>query len=54
MLFANQEHIQVVKQYVVNDISSTKVRLFVKRGLSLKYLTPDPVIDYIQKHNLYK
>jgi nicotinamide mononucleotide adenylyltransferase len=27
----------VVKQLIYNDISSTKVRLFVKRGMSIKY-----------------
>lgn len=28
-------------------------RLFVKRGMSIKYLLPNPVIDYIHKHGLY-
>lgn len=35
------------------DISSTEIRTLLKKGLSAKYLTPDPVLDYIRKHNLY-
>lgn len=37
-----------------NDVSSTKVRLMRKRDLSLRYVVPDPVIDYIQEHGLYR
>ena len=29
-------------------------RRSIKRGESVKYLIPDPVIDYIKKHNLYQ
>jgi len=43
----------VVKQLIYNDISSTKVRLFVKRGMSIKYLLPNSVIQYIYDHKLY-
>jgi nicotinic acid mononucleotide adenylyltransferase len=28
-------------------------RLFVKRGMSIKYLLPNPVIDYIHAYGLY-
>eukprot|EP00003_Mantamonas_plastica_P025108 TRINITY_DN4842_c0_g1_i2.p1 TRINITY_DN4842_c0_g1~~TRINITY_DN4842_c0_g1_i2.p1 ORF type:complete len:184 (-),score=49.56 TRINITY_DN4842_c0_g1_i2:3-554(-) len=38
---------------VYNDLSSTKLRKFCKTGQSLKYLTPDPVIDYIKEQGLY-
>ena len=35
------------------DISSTSVRALAGDGASIRYLTPDPVIDYIRAHNLY-
>lgn len=53
ILFRNRRTIIVAKQYISNDISSTKIRLFLRRGLSVKYLLPDPVIDYIRANGLY-
>jgi len=38
----------------MNDTSSTKVRLNVKRGRSIENLTPDPVVHYIEEHGLYQ
>ena len=35
------------------DISSTDIRERILRGRSIRYLTPDGVIDYITKHDLY-
>lgn len=35
------------------DISSSLIRGLVKRGRSIRYLTPDPVVRYIKKHRLY-
>jgi nicotinate-nucleotide adenylyltransferase len=35
------------------DISSTSIRALAGAGASMRYLTPDPVIDYIRTHNLY-
>ncbi|KRO18526.1 nicotinate-nucleotide adenylyltransferase [Lacticaseibacillus saniviri JCM 17471 = DSM 24301] len=35
------------------DISSTDIRHRVQTGQSLRYLVPDPVIDYIQQEGLY-
>lgn len=34
-------------------ISSTDLRRRVSRNMSIRYLTPDAVIDYINKHSLY-
>src|SRR5207253_11095152 len=35
------------------DISSTDLRRRVREGLPIRYLTPDPVVDYIVLHGLY-
>ncbi|KAK5240785.1 Nicotinamide/nicotinic acid mononucleotide adenylyltransferase 1 [Cryomyces antarcticus] len=29
---------------IKNDVSSTKIRLFLKKDLSVRYLIPDPVV----------
>ncbi|PSR97457.1 hypothetical protein BD289DRAFT_362453 [Coniella lustricola] len=49
-----QDKIHVIPQVIVNDVSSTKVRLMRKRDLSLRYIVPEPVIEYIQQNNLYQ
>jgi nicotinate-nucleotide adenylyltransferase len=36
------------------DLSATQVRERVKRGLSIRYLVPDPVREYIGTHGLYR
>jgi nicotinamide mononucleotide adenylyltransferase len=49
-----RHNIHLISQLIQNDVSSTKVRLFVRRGLSVRYLLPAPVVDYIEEHNLYR
>ncbi|CAI8587028.1 unnamed protein product [Vicia faba] len=49
----NQANIEVVDELVPNQISSTRVRKCIARGLSIKYLTADEVIEYIRKNKLY-
>ncbi|KAK4753048.1 hypothetical protein SAY87_021846 [Trapa incisa] len=46
-------NIKVVPELVPNQISSTRVRECISRGLSIKYLTADEVIDYIKDKHLY-
>jgi len=48
-----RNNIHLVSQLIQNDVSSTKVRLFLRRGLSVRYLLPSAVVDYIEEHNLY-
>ncbi|KAK0629084.1 hypothetical protein B0T17DRAFT_505681 [Bombardia bombarda] len=47
-------NIWVISQVIQNDISSTKVRLFLKKDLSVRYLIPDPVVEYIEEHQLFQ
>ena len=48
-----KDNIYVIQQLIQNDVSSTKIRLFLKRDMSVQYLIPAPVIEYIQYHDLY-
>ncbi|KAF5727904.1 nicotinamide mononucleotide adenylyltransferase-like isoform X1 [Tripterygium wilfordii] len=51
--FFLQHNIKVVDELVPNLISSTRMRECISRGLSIKYLTADKVIDYIKDYHLY-
>lgn len=46
-------NIFLVREWVRNETSATEVRRALRRGLSVKYLVPDSVIEYIHQHNLY-
>ncbi|KAI9666137.1 MAG: hypothetical protein M1821_004072 [Bathelium mastoideum] len=48
-----KDNIHVIPQLIQNDISSTKVRLFLKREMSVQYLIPHPVVRYIEENGLY-
>jgi nicotinamide mononucleotide adenylyltransferase len=48
-----RHNIHLVHQLIQNDVSSTKVRLFLRRGLSVRYLLPSQVVDYIEQNGLY-
>ena len=39
-----QQSIELVDQLVRNDISSTKVRMFIRKGMSVQYLIPSGVV----------
>ncbi|SMR44513.1 unnamed protein product [Zymoseptoria tritici ST99CH_1A5] len=48
-----KDNIWVIQQLVQNDISSTKIRLFRRRDMSIRYLVPEQVVQYIEEHSLY-
>jgi len=47
-----KDNIYVIAQLIQNDISSTKIRLFLRREMSVQYLIPAPVIEYIEANGL--
>lgn len=49
-----RDNIHVIQQLIQNDVSSTKIRLFLRREMSVRYLIPTPVIKYIEQHRLYE
>jgi nicotinamide mononucleotide adenylyltransferase len=48
-----RQNVHLISQLIQNDVSSTKVRLFLRRGLSVRYLLPAPVVRYIEENGLY-
>lgn len=44
----------LVKEMTLLPVSSTKVRKDLMAGQSVRYLVPDAVLDYIERHRLYK
>ncbi|XP_034743389.1 uncharacterized protein LOC117954041 [Etheostoma cragini] len=53
MLSRQRQNIFLVREWVKNETSATEVRRALRRNLSVKYLIPDSVIEYIHQHNLY-
>ena len=49
-----RHNIYVIRQLIQNDVSSTKIRQFLRREMSVQYLIPAPVIRYIEEHDLYE
>ncbi|XP_006820172.1 nicotinamide/nicotinic acid mononucleotide adenylyltransferase 1-like [Saccoglossus kowalevskii] len=49
-----ENHIEIVTEWIPNEVSSTRIRRALRRGNSVKYLVPDPVINYIKSHGLYQ
>ena len=46
-------NIWFINQPITNDVSSTKIRLFLKKDLSIRYLIPTEVINYIYANGLF-
>ena len=53
LLNVNRHNIFIVTDWIVNEISSTKVRRALRRGESVRYLLQDDVADYIYENKLY-
>ncbi len=52
-LYRHRARIDLVPQWIANNVSSTAVRRQVARGASIRYLVPEAVEEYIRKHKLY-
>ena len=48
------ENIQVVRERISNDISSTKIREALKKDASIRFFVMDEVIEYIRENKLYR
>jgi len=48
-----KQHIEVIQDWVVNDISATNIRNKLEKGCSVKYIVPDGTIEIIRKYGLY-
>jgi len=48
-----RENIHVIHQQIRNDVSSTKIRTFLRKDMSIRFLVPETVIRYIEENHLY-
>ncbi len=53
-LNANKDAFIKVKENIRSNLSSTFVREKIRRGKSIRYLTPDEVYEYIKENKLYE
>lgn len=53
LLHEYAHNVIVVEDPVATDISSTKLRQQMAEGRSIRYLTPDAVIDYMRACRVY-
>lgn len=54
LLYSFKESIHLIKNWCENNTCSTHLRRCLRRNHSIRYLTPDPVIEYISELNLYQ
>lgn len=52
-LSKNKNSFVVVLNNTLNNFSSTYARKIIKEDKSIRYLAPDEVVNYIEKHKLY-
>lgn len=53
LLHTYRRNVTLVQEPVPNEISSSRVRHELEQGHSVRYLLPDPVVQYIYSHGLY-
>uniref|UniRef100_A0A1I8J6A9 Nicotinamide-nucleotide adenylyltransferase n=1 Tax=Macrostomum lignano TaxID=282301 RepID=A0A1I8J6A9_9PLAT len=54
LLNTYEQNIALVTEWTVNELSSAFVRRALRRRESVRYLLPDPVIEYIYRNALYQ
>lgn len=52
-LSKNKDSFVAVSNNILNNFSSTYARKIIKEDKSIRYLAPDEVVNYIEKHKLY-
>ena len=52
-LSKNKNSFVAVSNNILNNFSSTYARKIIKEDKSIRYLAPDEVVNYIEKHKLY-
>jgi nicotinate-nucleotide adenylyltransferase len=50
----NHGFMVICRETTLMDISSTRIRDLVNQGRSIRFLLPDPVIEYISREGLYR
>lgn len=51
--FFLKRNISIAINWVPNEVSSTLARRYLRRGLSVKYMLDDHVVEYIRQQKLY-
>jgi len=49
-----REQVHIIEEWCPNEISSTKIRYGLKNGLSVQYLVPDLVLQFIRERHMYE
>ncbi|KAL9055783.1 MAG: hypothetical protein Q9162_003317 [Coniocarpon cinnabarinum] len=49
-----RQYIHPITQLIQNDVSSTKIRAFLNKEMSIRYLIPEPALKYIDERGLFK